>query len=114
MILDQNTTTANNLKLDTFDMVLFGATGDLDKRKLVRALFRPLPLRGRFRPARRIIGVRALYDLSNEQYFGEVRESLEKTLNHGELTPEKCGCLRQAWGVVRVMSMPRSNRLSDA
>ncbi len=78
---------ANNLKLDPFDVVLFGATGDLAKRKLVRALFRRA-VAGQIPPGSKIIGL-ARADLSNEQYLGEVRESLEKTLNPGELTPEK-------------------------
>ncbi len=49
---------ANNLKLDPFDVVLFGATGDLAKRKLVRALYRRAAA-GRFPTGSKIIGVRA-------------------------------------------------------
>jgi glucose-6-phosphate 1-dehydrogenase len=77
----------NNLKLDPFDMVLFGATGDLAMRKLVRALYRRAAA-GQIPPGSRIIGL-ARSDLSREQYHAEVRASLEKYLNPGELTPER-------------------------
>src|SRR5262245_48909279 len=78
---------ANNLKLDPFDMVLFGATGDLAMRKLVRALFRRAAA-GQIPAGSKIIGV-ARADLTTEQYLGEARTALEKYLQIGELTPEK-------------------------
>jgi glucose-6-phosphate 1-dehydrogenase len=78
---------ANNLKLDPFDVVLFGATGDLAKRKLVRALFRRAAA-GQIPPGSKIIGL-ARSDLTREQYLEEARASLEKYLNPGELTPER-------------------------
>ena len=78
---------ANNLKLDPFDMILFGATGDLAMRKLVRALFRRAAA-GQIPAGSKIIGV-ARSDLTSEQYLGEARMALEKYLNPGELTPEK-------------------------
>jgi glucose-6-phosphate 1-dehydrogenase len=78
---------ANNLKLDPFDMILFGATGDLAMRKLVRALFRRAAA-GQIPAGSKIIGV-ARSDFTSEQYLGEARTALEKYLNPGELTPEK-------------------------
>jgi glucose-6-phosphate 1-dehydrogenase len=78
---------ANNLKLDPFDVVLFGATGDLAKRKLVRALYRRAAA-GQIPAGSKIIGL-ARSDLSREQYLEEVHVSLEKYLNPGELTPER-------------------------
>jgi glucose-6-phosphate 1-dehydrogenase len=77
----------NNLKLDPFDMVLFGATGDLAMRKLVRALFRRA-VTGHIPAGSKIIGL-ARAELTPEQYLGEVHASLEKHLNPGELTPER-------------------------
>ncbi len=77
----------NNLKLDPFDMVLFGATGDLAMRKLVRALYRRATA-GQIPPGSKIIGL-ARADLTREQYLEEVRASLEKYLVAGELTPQR-------------------------
>jgi glucose-6-phosphate 1-dehydrogenase len=78
---------ANNLKLDPFDVVLFGATGDLAKRKLVRAMFRRAAC-GQIPEGSKIIGC-ARADLTREQYLEDVRTSLEKYLNPGELAPDK-------------------------
>jgi glucose-6-phosphate 1-dehydrogenase len=77
----------NNPKLEPFDVVLFGATGDLAMRKLVRALFRRA-VAGQIPAGSKIIGL-ARSDLTREQYLGEARTSLEKYLNPGELTPER-------------------------
>ncbi len=77
---------ANNLKLDPFDVVLFGATGDLAKRKLVRALYRRAAA-GQIPPGSKIIGC-ARAELTREQYLEEARVSLDKYLNPGELTPK--------------------------
>jgi glucose-6-phosphate 1-dehydrogenase len=77
----------NNPTVGAFDMVLFGATGDLAMRKLVRALYRRAAA-GQIPAGSRIIGL-ARADLTREQYLGEVRASLEKYLNPGELTPER-------------------------
>jgi glucose-6-phosphate 1-dehydrogenase len=77
---------ANNLKLDPFDVVLFGATGDLAKRKLVRALYRRTAA-GQIPPGSKIIGC-ARSDLTREQFLEDARASLEKFLNPGELTPK--------------------------
>ncbi len=77
---------ANNPKLEPFDVVLFGATGDLAKRKLVRAMYRRA-VAGQIPPGSKIIGC-ARARLTREQYHQEARESLEKYLNPGELTPK--------------------------
>jgi glucose-6-phosphate 1-dehydrogenase len=77
---------ATNLKLDPFDVVLFGATGDLAKRKLVRALYRRAAA-GQIPAGSKIIGC-ARAELTREQYLDEARASLEKYLNAGELTPK--------------------------
>jgi glucose-6-phosphate 1-dehydrogenase len=77
----------NNAKLEPFDVVLFGATGDLAMRKLVRALFRRT-VAGQIPPGSKIVGL-ARSDLTREQYLAEARTSLEKYLNPGELTPER-------------------------
>ena len=44
--------TSNSQKPDPFDIILFGATGDLAQRKLMRAMYRRV-VADRFRPARR-------------------------------------------------------------
>jgi len=91
---------ANNLKLDPFDMVLFGATGDLAMRKLVRALFRRAAA-GQIPPGSKIIGV-ARADLTSEQYLGDARTALEKYLQPGELTSEKWDLFASLVTYVRV------------
>jgi glucose-6-phosphate 1-dehydrogenase len=76
----------NNAKLEPFDMVLFGATGDLAMRKLVRALYRRA-IAGQIPAGSKIIGL-ARADLTREQYLGEVRAALEKHCKAGEISPE--------------------------
>src|SRR3954465_8989871 len=78
---------ATNVKLEPFDLILFGATGDLAKGKLVRAMFRRAAA-GEIPAGSKIIGC-ARSELTREQYLEEARASLEKYLNPGELTPEK-------------------------
>ncbi len=63
---------ANNPKLEPFDVVLFGATGDLAKRKLVRAMYRRA-VAGQIPPGSKIIGC-ARAHLTREQYHQEARE----------------------------------------
>src|SRR6186713_637045 len=91
---------ATNLKLDPFDVVLFGATGDLAKRKLVRALYRRAAA-GQIPAGSKIIGC-ARSELTREGYLDDVRVSLEKYLNPGELTPEKWEFFTQLVTYVRV------------
>jgi len=77
----------NNAKLEPFDMVLFGATGDLAMRKLVRALYRRA-IAGQIPAGSKIIGL-ARADLTREQYLGEVRSALEKYCKSGEITEQQ-------------------------
>src|SRR5688572_24717310 len=77
----------NNAKLEPFDMVLFGATGDLAMRKLVRALYRRA-IAGQIPAGSKIIGL-ARADLTREQYLGEVRSALEKYCKPGEISPQQ-------------------------
>jgi glucose-6-phosphate 1-dehydrogenase len=60
-------------KLETFDLVLFGGTGDLALRKLLPALYRRL-LAGQLTEDSRIIGV-ARSDMSREEYLAQVETS---------------------------------------
>jgi glucose-6-phosphate 1-dehydrogenase len=77
----------NNAKLEPFDMVLFGATGDLAMRKLVRALYRRA-IAGQIPAGSKIIGL-ARADLTREQYLAEVHGALEKYCKSGEITPQQ-------------------------
>ena len=76
---------ATQQKLEPFDIVLFGGTGDLAMRKLVRAMYRRVAA-GQIPSGSKIIAV-ARADLTREQYLAEAREKLEKYLNAGELVP---------------------------
>ncbi len=91
---------ATILKQEPFDVVLFGATGDLAKRKLVRALYRRAAA-GQIPLGSKIIGL-ARSDLSREQYLEEVHASLEKYLNPGELTPDRWALFSQLVTYLRV------------
>jgi glucose-6-phosphate 1-dehydrogenase len=64
--------------LPTFDLVLFGGTGDLAMRKLLPALYRR-SCAGQIVGASRIIGA-ARSQLSREQYLEQVRASCESHL----------------------------------
>jgi glucose-6-phosphate 1-dehydrogenase len=61
--------------LPSFDLVLFGGTGDLAMRKLLPALYRRVAC-GQVPPDSRIIGA-ARGDLSHEEYLAQVRASCE-------------------------------------
>jgi glucose-6-phosphate 1-dehydrogenase len=62
------------IPVDSFDLVIFGATGDLAMRKIFASLFRSL-LAGQIPHNSRIIGA-ARSELSREQFCNTVRESL--------------------------------------
>ncbi|MFL6576509.1 MAG: glucose-6-phosphate dehydrogenase, partial [Povalibacter sp.] len=62
--------------LPTFDLVLFGGTGDLALRKLLPALYRR-QLAGQLTPDSRIIGV-ARGDMSREEYLANVETSCRR------------------------------------
>jgi glucose-6-phosphate 1-dehydrogenase len=64
------------MELNTFDLYLFGGTGDLSNRKLIPAMFRQETL-GNIDDASQIIGIGSR-DLSAEEYISMVNESLNK------------------------------------
>jgi len=71
-------------KLDKFDMVLFGGTGDLALRKLVPALYRR-HVAGQIGPSSRVLAV-ARSGLSREDYLAQIEASCRKHLKADELT----------------------------
>jgi glucose-6-phosphate 1-dehydrogenase len=71
-------------KLDTFDMVLFGGTGDLALRKLVPALYRR-HVAGQMGPSSRVLAV-ARTKLSKEEYLAQIEASCRKHLAKDEFT----------------------------
>src|ERR1700740_2785793 len=74
-------------KLDTFDMVLFGGTGDLALRKLVPALYRR-HVAGQMGPSSRVLAV-ARSGLSREDTLAQIEASCRKHLQSDELTSER-------------------------
>ncbi len=71
-------------KLDTFDMVLFGGTGDLALRKLVPALYRR-HVAGQMGTVSRVLAV-ARTNLTREEYLAQIETSCRKHLAAEELT----------------------------
>ena len=71
----------------SFDMLLFGATGDLALRKLVPALYRR-HLAGQVVAGSRIIGV-ARTNQTREVYLAQIEETCRKYLRAEELTAER-------------------------
>jgi len=71
----------------SFDMLLFGATGDLALRKLVPALYRR-HLAGQVVAGSRILGV-ARTSQTREAYLAQSEETCRKYLRAEELTPER-------------------------
>ena len=71
-------------KLDTFDMVLFGGTGDLALRKLVPALYRR-HVAAQMGSSSRVLAV-ARSGLSREDYLAQIETSCRKHLGAGEFT----------------------------
>ncbi len=63
-------------KLNTFNLYIFGGTGDLANRKLLPALFRQFIL-GSFSDQSNIIGI-GTKELSEEDYLNIVQNSLQK------------------------------------
>ncbi|MDK3018470.1 glucose-6-phosphate dehydrogenase [Pseudodonghicola flavimaris] len=72
---------ARAIPVDPFDLVIFGATGDLARRKILPALFKRY-CAGQMEPGARVIGA-ARSELSQEEFRNLVRESVE------EFTPER-------------------------
>jgi glucose-6-phosphate 1-dehydrogenase len=71
----------------SFDMLLFGATGDLALRKLVPALYRR-HLAGQIGAGARIVGV-ARTAQTREVYIAQIEETCRKYLRAEEFTPER-------------------------
>ena len=71
-------------KLDTFDMVLFGGTGDLALRKLVPALYRR-HVAGQMDPDSRVLAV-ARTAMSRDAYLAQIETSCRKHLGAEEFT----------------------------
>ncbi len=65
-------------KLDPFDIILFGATGDLAMRKLMRALYKRV-VAGQIPQGSKIFAV-ARSDLTRAHYLEQVRKHLEQFL----------------------------------
>jgi glucose-6-phosphate 1-dehydrogenase len=78
-------TASNQTKLDPFDIIFFGATGDLAMRKLMRAVFRRV-VAGQITPGSRIFAV-ARSDLTTAKYLEHVHEHFKEFLSEKELTP---------------------------
>ena len=57
---------SKTIPVQPFDLVVFGATGDLAKRKIIPALFRRY-IAGKIPDTSRILGV-SRQNLSNEEY----------------------------------------------
>jgi glucose-6-phosphate 1-dehydrogenase len=67
---------------ETFDLVIFGGTGDLAMRKLLPALYHR-DLDGQLTPDSRIVAA-SRGELSSEDYRGLVEEALRRNLAEGE------------------------------
>ncbi len=80
-------TSTNHQKIDPFDIVLFGATGDLALRKLMRAMYRRVAA-GQIQPGSKIFAV-ARSDLTTEKYLEQVHEHFKQYLSAEELGPEQ-------------------------
>ncbi len=73
---------ARVIPVNPFDLVIFGATGDLARRKILPGLYRRA-CAGQMPAAARVIGV-ARSDLTPEAFRKEVRAALFTFLPHGE------------------------------
>ena len=73
---------AKFIPVDPFDIVIFGGTGDLSKRKLIPALFHRF-LDGQIDPSCRIIGV-ARSKLTRDEFIALAKTACESALTHCE------------------------------
>ncbi len=87
-------------KLDTFDMVLFGGTGDLALRKLVPALYRR-HVAGQMGPSSRVLAV-ARTSLSREEYLAQIETTCRKHLSGEEFTEARWRAFAAQVDYVRV------------
>ncbi|MBM2576559.1 glucose-6-phosphate dehydrogenase [Jannaschia sp. Os4] len=72
---------ARTIPVDDFDLILFGATGDLAKRKIIPSLFRRF-VAGQAPESAQLIGA-ARSDLSDDEFRKLVREALEEFVPAG-------------------------------
>ena len=66
------------IPVDTFDLVIFGGTGDLARRKILPGLFRRFE-QGQMPPDARVIGA-ARSDLDDAGYQEMIREAMDEFL----------------------------------
>lgn len=77
---------ARVIPVDPFDLVIFGGTGDLARRKILPSLFRRM-IAGQMPKDARIIGC-ARGELSREGYQDLIRAALEEFVDPAQLTDE--------------------------
>ncbi len=77
---------ARVIPVDPFDLVIFGATGDLSRRKILPALCRRFA-EGQMPPNARIVGA-ARGDMTSEDFRAMVGEALDEFMADAPLTPE--------------------------
>src|SRR3954451_9142125 len=78
---------ASVIPVQPFDLVIFGATGDLAKRKILPSLYRRLAV-GQMPAAARLIGA-ARTKMNRAEFRKSVRETLEQFVDPRDLKPEK-------------------------
>jgi len=75
------------IPVDPFDLVIFGGTGDLARRKILPGLFRRY-LAGQMPPEARVIGA-ARSEMESAEYRAFVREAVEEFIPGHERDPER-------------------------
>ncbi|TDL84139.1 glucose-6-phosphate dehydrogenase [Palleronia sediminis] len=75
------------IPVDPFDLVIFGGTGDLARRKILPGLYRRF-VAGQMPEDARIIGA-ARSDLADESYRADIREALVEFIGKGKLSEEQ-------------------------
>ena len=78
---------SRTIPVDTFDLVLFGATGDLSRRKILPSLYRRF-VAGQMPPDARVIGA-ARSELDDKAFRKLVRGALEEFVKEGKRDAEK-------------------------
>ncbi len=79
--------TSQTIPVEPFDLVVFGATGDLAERKLLPALYQR-QLAGQFSEPTRIIGA-SRSEMSDDEYRKVAREAIEAHVKPGEIVAEE-------------------------
>ncbi len=94
---------ARIIPVDPFDLVIFGGTGDLARRKILPSLFRRMA-DGQMPPEARIIGA-ARTDLDDDAYREMVRVALEEFVPEAERAPDTVDRFIAAVGYQQVDAM---------